>query len=44
MGWFGGGDKHTGWKDSSGRPVTDKQAKRISNSTPKNAPKSGKNK
>lgn len=28
-GWFSGGDKHTGWKDANGKPVTDNQAKAI---------------
>jgi hypothetical protein len=31
MGWFSGGDKHTGARvgGPSGRPVTDKQARQI---------------
>lgn len=33
MGWFDGGDKHTGWKDAkTGKPLTDKEAKRLSDS------------
>ncbi|MGW3809083.1 hypothetical protein [Micromonospora sp. NPDC005113] len=41
MGWFTGGDKHTGWKQGgpNGKPVTDKQAKQISASIGKNASK-----
>ena len=44
MGWFSGGDKHTGWKLPDGTPITDKQAKKISDSIPKNAPKGGRKK
>lgn len=39
MGWFDKGDKHTGWKTPDGKPLTDRQAKKISDSVPKGAPK-----
>jgi len=38
-GWFDGGDKHTGWKETAtGKALTDNEAKRLSDSIPKDAP------